>query len=84
LSEQNVSGLKEEAAKLYKNLEPLEDIFARAVVNYFYTLKTEDKLLGERLTPDRIRKFAPSYDKLVYDIIEKAFLRATSGFPPEN
>jgi len=84
LSEQNVSGLKEQAIKLYKNLEPLEDIFARAVVNYLYTLKTEDKLLGERLTPDRINKFAPSYDKLVYDILEKAYLRAASGFPPKN
>jgi len=84
LSEQNVSGLKGQAVKLYKNLEPLEDIFSRAVVNYLYTLKTEDKLLGERLTPDRIKKFAPSYDNLVCDIIEKAFLRATSGFPPKN
>jgi hypothetical protein len=84
LSEKNVSGLKKQAVDLYKNLEPLEDVFARAVVNYLYTLKIEDKLLGERLTPDRIKKFSPSYDQLVYDIIEKAFLRKVSDFPPKD
>jgi len=84
LSEHNVTGLKKQAIELYKNLEPLKDVFARAVVNYLYTIKIEDKLLGERLTPFRIKKFSPNYDKLTYDIIEKAFLRKVSGFPPKN
>lgn len=84
LSEKNVSGLKKQAVSLYKNLEPLEDVFARAVVNYLYTLKIEERLLGERLTPVRIKKFSPSYDQLVYDIIEKAFLRKVSDFPPKD
>ncbi len=83
LSEQNVYEYKKQAMELYKNLRPMEDAFARAVVNYLYTIKIEDKLLGERLTPDRIKKFAPTHDQLVYDIIEKAFLRKASSFPPE-
>jgi hypothetical protein len=84
LSEENVSDLEEQAIRLYKNLKPLEDVFARAVVNYLYTLKIEDKLLGERLTPVRIKKFSPTYDQLVNDIIEKAFLRKVSDFPPKD
>ncbi|MBD3412997.1 MAG: hypothetical protein GF421_01025 [Candidatus Aminicenantes bacterium] len=83
LSEQNVQDYKKQAIALYKNLAALEDVFARAVVNYLYTIKIEDKLLGERLTPDRIQKFSPTYDQLVYDIVEKAFLRKSSKFPPE-
>jgi hypothetical protein len=83
LSEQNVHEYKKQAIKLYKNLAPLEDVFARAVVNYLYTIKIEDKLIGEILTPDRIQKFSPTYDQLVYDIVEKAFLRKASRFPPD-
>jgi len=84
LSESSDSDLKEQAVELYKNLSPLEDVFARAVVNYLYTLKIEDRLLGERLTPGRIKKFSPTYDRLVYDIIEKAHVRKASGFPPQD
>ncbi|MFW6140084.1 MAG: hypothetical protein ACOC5S_01865 [Acidobacteriota bacterium] len=84
LSEKNSSELKEQAVSLYENLEPLEDVFARAVVNYLYTIKIEEKFLGERLTPDRIEKFSSTYDQLVNDVMEKAPLRKASGFPPKE
>jgi len=80
LSEKEMSVHKSQAFELYKNLKPMKDVFARAVVNYLYTLKIEHKLLGEHLTPDRIKKFALTYDELVYDIIEKAFLKKAFGF----
>ncbi len=81
LSSANIDDLKREAMVLYSSLELLEDVFARAVINYIYTLTAEEKTLGKILTRDRIKKFASSYDKLVDDILKKAVSRQTSGIP---
>jgi len=77
----NVEGLKKEVMHLYAAIKPLEDVFARAVVNYIYTLKIEEKLLGRILTRDRVTKFAPSYDKLVDDILTKSIIRLAACTP---
>ena len=70
----NVKALQKEAMVLYRGLESLEEVFARAVINYIYTLIIEEKFLGKSQTRERIDKFAPSYDRLVYDILETALL----------
>ena len=70
LKKMNVKALQKEAMELYGALEPLEDVFARAVINYIYTLIIEEKFLGKIQTRERIDKFAPSYDRLVYAILE--------------
>ena len=75
LKQVDVEELKEEAMQLYSALRPLEEVYARAIINFIYTLKIEEKLLGKILTRERIAKFAPTYDKLVYDILEMAYLR---------
>jgi len=67
--------------ELYSSLELLEEVFARAVVNYIYTLTAEEKILGKILTRDRIKKFASSYDKLVDNILKKAAIRQASSIP---
>ncbi len=71
---------KDEAMNLYKNLAPLQEVYARAVINFLYTVKVEEKLLNTVVTPERIEKFAPTYDQLVYDIKEKAYQRLVN--PP--
>ncbi len=81
LSNANIDDLKKEAVELYSSLELLEDVFARAVINYIYTLTAEEKILGKILTRDRIKKFASSYDKLVDNILKKAVIRQASGIP---
>jgi hypothetical protein len=43
-------------------------------------VKIEKKLLKTVVTPDRIEKFAPTYDQLVYDIRKKAYQRLVN--PP--
>lgn len=73
-----MSGWKDKAMALYKNLAPLEEVYARAVVNYLYTIEAEEKLLGQTVTLDRVEKFAPDYDELVYDVKEKAPQRLAS------
>jgi hypothetical protein len=73
-----LSDRKNEAMNLYKNLAPLQEVYARAVINYLYTVKIEEKLLDAVITPDRIEKFAPNYDRLVFDIKEKAYQRLVS------
>lgn len=75
LRNSNVEAWKQEAIVLYRALKPLEEIFARAVINYIYTLEIESKFLGIAVTPERVQKFAPSYDSLVYDILETSSLR---------
>ena len=75
----DLSDRKDEAMLLYRNLAPLEDVYARAVINYLYTVKIEEMLLDGVITPDRIEKFAPTYDQLVYDIREKAYQRLVSN-----
>ncbi len=68
LTVSDIECLKDEALQLYPALKPLEEIHARAVINYIYTLKIEEKFLGRVLTRERIEKFASSYDDLVCDI----------------
>lgn len=69
LSEEDLGDFKRDAMKLYAALAPLEEIFSRAVVNYLYTVKIEQKLFGGSLTRERVETFAPNYDKLVSDIL---------------
>jgi hypothetical protein len=81
LSSAFIDDLKKEAMELYSSLELLEDVFARAVINYIYTLTAEEKILGEILTRDRIKKFASSYDNLVDGILKNTVIRQASGIP---
>lgn len=81
LAHAHIDDLKKEAVELYSSLELLEDVFARAVINYIYTLAAEEKILGKILTRDRIKKFASSYDKLVDEILRNAVIRQASGIP---
>ena len=64
---------KEEALALYKFIEPLKGVHARAVVNYIYTSAIELQLFGHRLIMDRVEKFAGHYDKLVDYILTVKF-----------
>lgn len=84
LKNHNVEGIKREAMRLYRSLAPLDDIYARAVINYIYTLQIEEKFLGRMVTRERVRKFAPSYDKLVDDILTRAVIRLASLEPPSD
>lgn len=79
-----VEDLKKEAIEFYSALKPIEEVYSRAIINYIYTLKIEDKLLGKILTRDRITKFAPTYNKLVYDILEMAYLRLDPRVPKDS
>jgi hypothetical protein len=79
LSDFDVDRLKEEAMELYPALQPLDDVYARAIINYIYTLEIEERFLGQVVTRERVCKFAPSYDSLVYDIREMAYLRMAKG-----
>jgi hypothetical protein len=58
-------GLKEEALSLYRMIEPLERIHARAVINYVCTARFEEKYFGIRTVKERIDKFAANYDLMV-------------------
>ena len=71
LTNDSSEDIKREAMALYRSLEPLEEVHARAVINYIYIAKIEEKLLGRKLAHERVEKFAPSYDKLVHDILHK-------------
>jgi len=84
LSGANIDDLKKEALKLYNSLELLEDVFARAVINYIYTLSAEEKFLRKILTRERIKKFVASYDKLVDVILKEAVIRQDSGIPVKD
>lgn len=83
LKKMNVKTLQKEAMELYRALEPLKDVYARAVINYIYTLTIEEKFLGKVQTRERIEKFASSYDKLVYDILEIAYPPVGEEISPE-
>jgi len=69
LSEEDLGDFKRVAIALYAALEPLEEVYSRAVINYLYTVKIEQKLFNRSMTPERVGKFAPTYDKLVSDIM---------------
>ena len=71
LTNDSSEDIKREAMALYRSLEPLEEVYARAVINYIYIAKIEEKLLGRKLAHERVEKFAPSYNKLVHDILHK-------------
>lgn len=71
LTDESSEDIRKEAMGLYKSLEPLEEVHARAVINYIYMGKIEEKYLGKKLAHERVEKFAPSYDKLVHDILHE-------------
>lgn len=64
-----IAEFKEEALVLYRSIEPLKGIHARAVINYLYASAIEFKLFGQRLIKERVKKFAGHYDKLVHHIL---------------
>jgi hypothetical protein len=72
-SEIYVPEFKEEALMLYRSIEPLQGIHARAVMNYLYTSALELKLFGHRLIMDRVERFAGHYDQLVHYILTVKF-----------
>jgi hypothetical protein len=72
-SEIHVPEFKEQALALYRSIEPLKRIHARAVMNYLYTSALEFKLFGYRLIMDRVERFAGHYDKLVHYILTVKF-----------
>ncbi len=80
LKTQDTDDLKQEAMDLYQALHPLDEVYTRAIVNYMYTLKIEERLLEQVITRERVRKFAPNYDSLVFDILEMAYLRVAKAF----
>ncbi len=75
----DIDALKQEAESLYPELQPLEEIYARAIINYIYTLAAEERFLGQVVTPERVQKFAPTYDQLVIDVLEMAYLRVAKA-----
>ena len=79
LKAHDIEDLKQEAVDLYPALRPLDEVYVRAIVNYMYTLKIEERLLGQVITQERVRKFAPNYDSLVFDILEMAYLRVAKA-----
>lgn len=60
----------DEALKLYWTLEPLEVVHARALLNYVYTVRVEQFLLGKSQIKGRVEKFAATYDRLVDYILQ--------------
>jgi hypothetical protein len=72
-SEIHVPEFKEEALALYRSIEPLKGVYARAVMNYLYTSAIELKLFGRRYIMDRVEMFAGHYDKLVHYILTVKF-----------
>jgi hypothetical protein len=72
-SEIYVPEFKEEALALYRTIEPLKGIHARAIINYLYASALELKLFGRRFIMDRVEKFAGHYDKLVHYILTVKF-----------
>jgi hypothetical protein len=73
LSDIDIPEAKKEAVALYRSLEHLERIHARAIMNYLYTSAIESKLFGQRLIKKRVMKFSGNYDKLVDYILHVKF-----------
>ena len=61
-----------EAQKLYRSLESLEVIHAKAVLNYAFTVRVERSLLGKSRIRERVEKFAATYDRLIDYILHSA------------
>jgi predicted nucleotidyltransferase len=72
-SEIHVPEFKEEALALYRSIEPLKGVYARAIINYLYASAIELKLFGRRDIMDRVEMFAGHYDKLVHYILTVKF-----------
>jgi hypothetical protein len=72
-SEIHVPEFKEQAFALYRSIESLKRVHARAVMNYLYTSALELNLFGYRLLMDRVARFAGNYDKLVHYILTVKF-----------
>jgi len=72
-SDIHIPEFKEEALALYKSIEPLKGVHARAVMNYLYKSALELKLFGHRLIMDRVKMFGGHYDKLVDYILTVKF-----------
>jgi len=72
-SEIYIPEFKEEALSLYRSIEPMTGVFARAIMNYLYTSAIELKLFGRRYIMDRVDMFAGHYDKLVHYILTVKF-----------
>ena len=75
----DIEDLKQEAVDLYPALRPLDEVYVRAIVNYMYTLEIEERFLGQVITRERVCKFAPTYDSLVFDVVEMAYLRVAKS-----
>jgi hypothetical protein len=73
LSDVNNLEVKKEALILYRSLESLERIHARAVMNYLYTSAIELKLFGQSFIKKRVMQFCSHYDKLVDYILHVKF-----------
>jgi hypothetical protein len=73
LSEVDIPEAKKEATALYRSLESLERIHARAITNYLYTSAIELKLFGQRTIKKRVERFSGHYDKLVDYILHVKF-----------
>jgi hypothetical protein len=71
LTGNRIKELKEEALSLYASLYPLENIHARAVINYIFITKIEHDFYGKNFTKKRIEKFAPEYDQLLEQILNE-------------
>jgi len=65
LKKWDVTLAKNKALSLFKALEAIESIHARAVVNYIYLDQIEVKLLGKSSLEERVERFAATYDVLV-------------------
>jgi len=75
----DINELKLEAEALYPELRPLDEVHARAIINYIYTMEIEERFLGQVVTRERVSKFAPTYDQLVLDVLEMAYLRVAKS-----
>jgi hypothetical protein len=73
LSDIDLPKAKKEALALYRSLEPLERIHARAIANYLCTSAIEIKLFGQRTIKERVERFSGHYDKLVDYILHVKF-----------
>ena len=73
LKDPDIPRFKEEALRLYRPLELMEKVHARAVVNYLYTAKIEQKFIGRSQIRERVAKFTADYDAMV------AYILAGSG-----
>jgi len=75
------SSVHNEAEQLFTALRPLEKIYTEAIKKYIILAKLEQDILGRRVTPERIRLFAPSYDNMVLRRVDQNLI-STKGKVP--